>query len=88
MFFALSAAAADQNDWLEKLRLAPGLILASEGAESALASAIGQEAILVSARPTDAGGSIFCALDNTRRTALGAVWIVENLASGLGGAMN
>jgi aspartate-semialdehyde dehydrogenase len=87
MFFALSPLAGE-HDWLEKLRLAPGLIVADEGAQSALASAIGQEAILLSARPTEGGGSIFCVLDNTRRTALGAVWIVENLASGLGGAMN
>ena len=87
MFLALSPPAAG-TDWLAKLRLAPGLILTEEGAESGLASAIGQEAILVGARPTEAGASIFCVLDNTRRTALGAVWIVENLASGLGSAMN
>ena len=87
MFFSLSRVAG-RNEWLEKLRLAPGLILVAKGAQSALASAIGQEALLVSGTPTDAGGSIFCVLDNTRRTALGAVWILENLASGLGGAMN
>jgi aspartate-semialdehyde dehydrogenase len=87
MFFVLNAPAA-QNDWIERLRSAPGLIVVDNAAQSALARAIGQEAILVSGRPTDAGGSIFCALDNTRRTALGAVWIVENLEAETGRAMN
>ena len=87
MFFVLEAPAA-QNDWIEKLRSAPGLIVVDNAAQSALARAIGQEAILVSGRSTGAGASIFCALDNTRRTALGAVWIVENLAAGPGRVMN
>jgi aspartate-semialdehyde dehydrogenase len=73
----------------ERLRGAPGLLLATGDEEQAgTIDAIGQEAIIVAPTVRPAGAVIWCAFDSARLAALNAVWVAEKLAaaSNAGGA--
>ena len=73
----------------ERLRGAPGLLLASGNEEQAgTIDAIGQEAIIVAPALQPAGAVIWCAFDSARLAALDSVWVAEKLAavSALGSA--
>jgi aspartate-semialdehyde dehydrogenase len=66
--------------WIDALRAAPGILMVEESEPLSLVDAIGQEAILVRAEEHPSGAEIFCAFDNTRIAALGALWIAETFA--------
>ncbi|MFZ1886506.1 MAG: hypothetical protein WAU33_00635 [Candidatus Binataceae bacterium] len=68
------------DGWLDALRAAPGILMVEESEPLSLVDAIGQEAILVRAEEHPSGAEIFCAFDNTRIAALGALWIAETFA--------
>lgn len=64
---------------IERLRAAPGVLLAEPGEPLGVIDAIGQEAIVVSLEERPASLSLWCVFDNTRLAALGALWIAETL---------
>jgi aspartate-semialdehyde dehydrogenase len=77
--------AADTPDWADRLRAAPGIILAETGAASSCVDAVGQEAVIakLTIAPKGAamaGAAIWCVFDAARLAALSAVWIAETAA--------
>jgi aspartate-semialdehyde dehydrogenase len=68
------------DDPVELLRVAPGILIAEEGEPLGVIDAVGQEAIVVSVETRADSLSLWCVFDNTRLTALGALWIAETLA--------
>jgi aspartate-semialdehyde dehydrogenase len=73
---------AEGDEWLEKLRGTPGLLMMDEGEPLSIVDAVGQEAIKISAERDGAGVRLWCVFDNTRLAALTAVWIAETFAIG------
>ena len=73
------ANTADSGGWAAALRAAPGILLLENEEPPSVVDAIGQEALLLSLAPGAAGSSLWCALDNARRSALTALWIAECL---------
>jgi aspartate-semialdehyde dehydrogenase len=71
---------ASGENALERLRAAPGILIAEEGEPLGVIDAIGQEAIVVSVETRRDSLSLWCVFDNTRLAALGALWIAETLA--------
>jgi aspartate-semialdehyde dehydrogenase len=65
---------------VELLRAAPGILIAEEGEPLGVIDAVGQEAIVVSVETQPDSLSLWCVFDNTRLSALGALWIAETLA--------
>ncbi|MGO9604914.1 MAG: hypothetical protein ACLQAT_16275 [Candidatus Binataceae bacterium] len=70
------------DEWLERLRATPGVLLAEEGEPLSIVDAVGQEAIKIRAERDAAGVSLWCAFDNTRLAALTAIWVAETFAIG------
>ncbi len=70
------------EEWLERLRATPGVMIIEEGEPLSLLDAVGQEAIKVSAELDGAAVKLWCAFDNTRLAALTSVWIAETFALG------
>jgi aspartate-semialdehyde dehydrogenase len=70
------------EDWLERLRVTPGVLLMEEGQELSIIDAVGQEAIEISAERSGALANLWCVFDNTRLAALTAVWTAETFAIG------
>ncbi len=78
---------ADLQNLRERLRAAPGLMLAEgEEGSAGVIDAIGQEAILVEPAVQTAGASVWCAFDSARLAALDAVWVAEKLAAAAPGS--
>jgi aspartate-semialdehyde dehydrogenase len=66
---------------IEKIRNAPGLLIAEEGEPLGTIDAVGQEAIVVSVEERPGALSLFCVFDNARVAALSAMWVAETLAA-------
>jgi aspartate-semialdehyde dehydrogenase len=79
---AVKLEASDQ-DWIERLRAAPGVLLREEDEPLSIIDAAGQEAIMVRAERVAAGAALWCVFDNARLAALIALWIAETFAIGL-----
>ncbi len=73
-------ASGPADGWIDALRAAPGILMVEESEPLSLVDAIGQEAILLRAEEHPSRAEIFCAFDNTRIAALGALWIAETFA--------
>ncbi len=69
----------ESDQWRERLRTAPGLLLVEDRKPFGVIDALGQEAIVVRMDESPAGITLFCAIDNARLAALNALWIAENL---------
>jgi aspartate-semialdehyde dehydrogenase len=76
---AVKLQASDQ-DWIERLRAAPGVLLREEDEPLSIIDAAGQEAIMVRAERVVSGAALWCVFDNTRLAALIALWIAETFA--------
>ncbi len=76
---AVKLEASDQ-DWIERLRAAPGVLLREEDEPLSNIDAAGQEAIIVRAERVASGAALWCVFDNTRLAALIALWIAETFA--------
>jgi aspartate-semialdehyde dehydrogenase len=76
---AVKIEASDQ-DWIERLRAAPGVLLRDEDEPLSIIDAAGQEAIIVRAERVAAGAALWCVFDNARLAALIALWIAETFA--------
>ena len=70
------------DEWLERLRATPGVLLMEEGQSLSIIDAVGQEAIEISAERTGEMATLWCVFDNTRLAALAAVWTAETFAIG------
>jgi aspartate-semialdehyde dehydrogenase len=71
---------ASDQDWIERLRAAPGILLREEDEPLSTMDAAGQEAIMVRAERVASGAALWCVFDNTRLAALIALWIAETFA--------
>jgi aspartate-semialdehyde dehydrogenase len=79
----LAATIASEGDeWLERLRATPGVLLVEEGEPLSIVDGVGQEAIKVSAERDGSQVKLWCVFDNTRLAALVAVWVAETFAIG------
>jgi aspartate-semialdehyde dehydrogenase len=76
---AVEIEASDQ-DWIERLRATPGVLLREEDEPLSIMDAVGQEAIMVRAERVASGAALWCVYDNTRLAALIALWIAETFA--------
>lgn len=76
---AVEIEASDQ-DWIERLRGAPGVLMREQDEPLSIMDAVGQEAIMVRAERAASGASLWCVFDNTRLAALIALWIAETFA--------
>ena len=72
-------SAGSSQDPFERLRSAPGVLLIEQGEPLAIADAVGQEAIMVTAERESGGLTVWAAFDNTRLAALNALWVAETL---------
>lgn len=75
-------ANAPQNEWPERLRSAPGLIVVADQDTTGLVDAVGQNAALTRLSLQKAGAAIWCAFDAARLAALTAIWIAETISEG------
>jgi aspartate-semialdehyde dehydrogenase len=72
--------ASSGEDWIERLREAPGVLLREQDEPLSIIDAAGQEAIMVRAERVPAGAALWCVFDNARLAALIALWIAETFA--------
>lgn len=77
---------SEGDEWLERLRDTPGVLLIEEGEPLSIVDAVGQEAIKVTAERDGSQVRLWCVFDNTRLAALAAVWVAETFAIGTSAA--
>lgn len=76
------------EQWRERLRQAPSILLRDDREALSTQDAVGQEAVLVSACMSSGALALWCTFDNARQAALTALWIAECLVPALGESVN
>ena len=74
-----AAASSAPDEWIARMRAAPGILFIEGDDPAGFVDAVGQEAVIVRMKRNAAGAVFWCVFDSARVAAVSALWIAESL---------